>query len=218
MVCVADDLDGGPLDDCSDPRAKTILRDSVVVEQLVDLIVDVADDLPKSSDPSCPTDLAAEGGCPQVSDAMVDGDTLTYTTTITNFRHGDDGLNAAGVEMYIDFPEELTPLDVTFSPADTAASVELTNSRIDVSIDEIPLDASVSVAVRAATPGNLFENRAVDILGYVSSDFEDPSGLNPVTAHTKIDLNPDGDADGDAVLNRDDAFPWRSNRAFGQRR
>ena len=206
-VCVADDAGGAPLVDCDEPAADTILTRTIIIENLIELVVNTTDDTPKVRESQCPPEAVAEDSCPMRSTPIVDGDTITYTAVIDHVQLGDNRDPATGVVAVFEFPDELTPASVALDAGAAASNATIEGRTVTATISEIPVQRRALVSVTATTPGTIIGDRAAEITGRVTSDVPDPGGRNPIAKRTVIRMSPDGDADGDGVINSRDAFP-----------
>ncbi|MEO1204579.1 MAG: PKD domain-containing protein, partial [Pseudomonadota bacterium] len=219
-VCVSDSVNGASLSTCNEPAVKTLVEQTVVVDQLIDLVVTTDDSLPKFEEPDCPEEARANDDCPLRSEPVIDGNPVTYIATIENRQLGDNTQPATNIEASFEFPPELTPLTVQIAaPGGAATSGAIDGQFVTAIIPSLAVEATATVSVLTSTPGNLIEDRRVDVNGKVRrvlivddevtepEEFADPSGRNPIARQTQIILDPEGDIDGDGVPNGDDAFP-----------
>ena len=220
-VCVSDSVNGASLSTCNEPEVKTLVEQTIIVDELIDLVVTTDDDLPKFEEPDCPHEARDNDECPMRSEPVIDGNPVTYTATIENAQLGDNTSPATNIEATFEFPPELTPQSVMISAPDasTVTASTIDGHRVIATISSLAIEQQATVSVIADTPGNLLEDRRVDISGQVRrvavvdgevvvpDEFADPSGRNPIARQTEIKLDPAGDADGDGVVNANDAFP-----------
>lgn len=206
-VCAADHIGDGTLGSCDDDLARTVLTQTILVEELVDLVVHTTDDLEKFEEPQCPPEIVAAGNCPLRSAPVIDGNSVTYTAIINHVQLGELEAPATNVTARFDFPPELVPGSVSVDAGGAASSSNITGSAVEAVISTVPPGGQARVSVTVSTPGTVIGERAVVVAGEVTSDTPDPGGRNPIAARTVIAMDPAGDIDGDGVLNGEDAFP-----------
>ncbi|MEO1576276.1 MAG: Ig-like domain-containing protein, partial [Pseudomonadota bacterium] len=198
-VCVADG-EGARPDDCFDPSVTAIATAQVNVIEMADLELGISDDQPTFVDVG---DVVR-------SEDLVAGDDIVYTLNVYN-NSGLEGIGLVATNVVLE-AEVNSGLTVTQAVA-SQGSCSVNGGELVCALGTLTEEATATVDVTATTDINLNQAQIMDISARVSAAQPDPTQANVSSRETLVLLNPLGDADGDGVLNGDDAFPNDPNES-----
>ncbi len=200
-ICLADGE--APLDLTSCAADDPVLALSHVVTPVLamDVFPVLENDLPTQEN---------EGGAPETAPVM-DGTSFEYrlVTDILTAEFGYDSYESKKVVIDFSADPEMTINYVT--PQLSACSwsndsVNGASGSCTMDILQRGANGNETILIGVTLNGTVSADKKVKIVALASGDTRDPTDSS--TAHEfKVTVDPDGDADGDGVPNRDDAFP-----------
>lgn len=212
-ACVTD-VSGGTFTGCGSTLNRAEASVNVDVRPMVDLDVVGEASLNTIVDDDVSQSLAsfAHASTPMqgvgLSEPVLDGDAFVYGFRITNRPPASGPVaDATNVALTIEVPDEI---EVTaYQTNDTAVTCSDSNNARSISCTRTTLepDGSFDVFLNVRGAGTILEDGIFSVIANVAADEEDPSEVSGFAIATILLLNGDNDADGDGVINRNDAFP-----------
>lgn len=201
-VCMSDVPGLQALSDCDDPNVTARVTRNLQIDTTVRKVIVITDDAPTE-----PGELGTESVAP-----VVDGDTFNLLFAIHNLEPNDTGavLDATAVELTAMLGDGLVvgASGVTgVSGNAEGVSCSAVDREISCTIERIPVAEQARIGVEVVGNGRIAEDRDVAVVAMVSSAEPDHADVAGSSRSYRITVDPDGDADGDGVLNRDDVFP-----------
>jgi hypothetical protein len=138
---------------------------------------------------------------------MVDGTPVTWTVDIYNPELNGFRPTATGVEVEIDIPQRLIVERVTAASPSGNATPRIDNGQILLRFDSLAADDVGTIRIEGRTDGSYASNGRLELDVRAKAAQPDPTDKNLVRYESRVRVDPTGDADGDGVANRDDAFP-----------
>ena len=201
-VCASDKPGVTRLASCADPNVTALATRTVQIEPRVSKVITTADDAPTETD-----ELGNEWTVP-----IVDGESITFVMRLYNLEPNDVSpvLDATGLTFTADLEPglEIGPFGlfaITGSAENPACT--LTRRRVECTADRLAPGEQMGVAFEIVGDGTIGVRD--DIAVYMTATSNEPDHKQTVGTAKSYPMapNPDGDADGDGVANRDDAFP-----------
>ena len=201
-VCMSDVPGLQTLSSCDDPNVTARVTRNLQIDTTVRKVLVITDDAP-----TVPGELGTETVAP-----VVDGDEFNILFAIHNLEPNDTGevLDATGIEFTAMLGDGLVvgSSGVTGISGDAqGVNCSAAGREISCTIERIPVAEQARIGVEVIGNGRIAEDRDVAVVAMVSSAEPDHANMVGSSRSYRITVNPDGDADGDGVLNRDDAFP-----------
>ena len=201
-VCASDIPGLTQLSSCADPRVTASVTKTLTIEPMVRKAVMIRDDAPSRTDES-----GVEFPAP-----IVDGDAFTLVFDVHNLTPNDigDPLDATDIVFTAMLGDglETTARAVEANTGDAIGSVCSVQQRsIRCDIGRLPVGGVQAISVRVRGDGTVAENTEIPVVAMATSAEPDHNQSTGNSKSYPVTVNPDGDADGDGVANRDDAFP-----------
>ena len=226
-ICMSDLPSTQKLTSCNDPDVNAVHSVIVNVKPMIELGMIVEDSLPKEED--------EEAGITR-SVAATDGDTVTYFFEIHNVKPDiGPGIPATNTTLDVVLSEKMVLDDVrttqgscsNFQVVDeeTQALETAIECNVQTITPTVEMNSSnlmltkmvaevVTVEVDVTFDGTLAEDSIEPIVAALSADQEDASESDISGRDTLVKVNPAFDADGDGVVNGEDAFPGDPSEQF----
>ncbi len=206
-ICVSDQPGVTALTSCDDPRVTAVTSKMLSIEPMVSKSVVITDSLPVT---------VSELGV-GFTDPVVDGEAFDVTLALYNLEPDDtftildatevtltamlgDGLEFVGAPV-------MNALDASGGACSTVGS------QLNCSFAQLRSPGQTTVTIRLRGDGSLAQVRNISLLVTAGSAEDDHKGMVANLKQYTVNVNPDGDADNDGVLNGDDAFPGDPNES-----
>ncbi len=201
-VCVSDTPGLTALSSCGDPNVTAIASRNVDIEARVSKAIVITDNAPTSEG-----ELGTRNPEP-----LVDGDPITVVFAVHNLEPNDTGtaLAATGVTFSarIEPGLEIGPSGLIAIAGDaTGTNCSLGQRTIDCTVESIPVAGQARIAVELVGDGSIAVDTTVPVVAMVTSAEPDHNEMVGNAKGYPLTPNPDGDADGDGVINSEDLFP-----------
>jgi len=201
-VCVSEAPGISQLTSCADPNVTAVATRTLTIAPMVRKAIVITDSAPTEVDA-----LGIEWPAP-----ITDGDFVNVLFTLHNLEPNDVGvvLDATNIVFSAVIEEglEIGASGIIAIVGDAVnASCVISAGRVDCTADSIPSGGRLGVAIEIVGNGRIAADTEVPVVVVATSDEEDHNGMVGNVKGYPMQMNPDGDADGDGVLNRDDAFP-----------
>jgi hypothetical protein len=206
-VCASDRDSTAPLTSCTSSDVTALTATVVDVRDMADVQIAVTEDLPKFVEPDCPPDVDEDGNCPVRSGPMIDGTPVTYTVDVYNPELNGFRPTATGVEVEVDIPRRLVVERVSAASPAGSATPEIRDGQVRVRFNSLAADDVGTITLEGRTDGSYASDGRLKLDVRAKAAQPDPTDKNLVQYETRVESDPAGDADGDGVANRDDAFP-----------
>ncbi len=186
---------------CLSPDVNAVMQLPITVAEQVDLRIEIADSLPKTSDPDVPAI--------EISGPLLDGgDVITYMLRVINRSTNTDFVHpiATNAELVITVPDEM---DLLTAGTDTG-TCSFADHVATCLLGDMVEAAEALVTVEAVGRGLLTADEIVTLQAEARSDQRSTSAVNAGSLQTTLLLNGTLDPDGDGFSNANDAFPGDS--------
>jgi len=196
-ICVSDTDNTRQLN-CGSVDVTARATFSTRLENMVDMIIDIGDSLPKYQDPNVPDQ--------QLSEPALDGvDEVTYTVNVLNNPPGNETEpDATNVVLEIQVPAEMDYL----RSAASKGSCSRSGKRLSCALGTMQAFEEAAISVTMIGNGQNLADEIATVHAEIRATEPDPGQEDNVASlQTDLLFNPDLDPDGDGVANRDDAFP-----------
>lgn len=201
-VCFSDLPGVSSLASCDDPNVTAAATHIAEIEPRVSKAVVMIDTAPTEE---------GEGGANYLLPIM-DGELFDLLFVVHNLEPNDVGnpLEATGVTFTARLGDGLAMGSagiIGISGNASGVSCSTAAQQLDCTIEAIPIGGSARVAIQLGGNGRIAADTYVPVVAVTASSESDHNVMVGNSRSYTLTMNPDFDADGDGVVNRDDAFP-----------
>lgn len=192
--CVSEGSPAPALANCTGAAASRTV--AVNASAMADVALSVDDSLPKSPDVAGILRSAA----------VRDGVPFSFNVVLTNVAPVIPfvpALPASNTRLQLEVDAGLRILGIRPS----IGSCLVAGQTVECNLGQVASSRVATIVADVAGDGSFYQDATLAVAALATSDTRDPSGASIAAREVSVTVDPDGDADGDGVPNRDDAFP-----------